>query len=345
MRPSVWIQSEYIVEGDTWGEGSGRGRLELKPVKALREALAAGADPNDHHALHEACNRGSIGQVQALLKAGANPDQFNEAGLAPLHLAVQLRDGKKVDALVKAGANVDIRVPDTVEVQDPEQHWSAIPDEPGQTPAMMAARQGNRPLLDQLRAAGASMDGVLHAAVVGEKEAAWKEEVRLGPFHEREPMVKALLDEGLDPNAPCDAQFQTYRKPGPSYGSRNQGGERNTPLHLCMDDTMADAAYGLEPAKALLAAGADPNRGNARGDTPLHMTENDELASVLVEAGGNPQQMNHDGQTPEDTVYNPAVKALFRQYRLSKLAQDSRPTTDLATPDEYMARRNRGRAM
>lgn len=345
MRPSVWIQSDYVVDGDTWGEGSGRGRLELKPVKALREALAAGADPNDHHALHHAVNHGAIGQVQALLKAGANPDQFNEAGLAPLHLAVQRRDGQKVAALIKAGANVDIRVPDTVEVQDPEQHWSAIPDEPGQTPAMMAARQGNRPLLDQLRAAGASIDGVLHAAVVGEKEAAWKEEVRLGPFHEREPMVKALLDEGLDPNAQCDAQFQTYRKPGPSYGSRNQGGEGNTPLHLCMDDTMADAGYGLEPAKALLGAGADPNRGNARGDTPLHLTESDELASVLVEAGGNPQQKNHDGQTPEDTVYNPAVKALFRQYRLSKLAQDSRPTTDLATPDDYMARKSRGRMM
>ncbi len=250
-----------------------------------------------------------------------------------------------VEALIKAGANVNIRVPDKVEVQGPDHHWTAIPDEPGQTPAMMAARQGNRPLLDRLRAAGASMNGVLHAAVVGEKEAAWKEDVRLGPFHEREPMVKALLDEGLDPNAPCDAQFQAYRKPGPSYGWRNQGGEGYTPLHLCMDDTMADAAYGLEPAKALLAAGADPNRGNARGDTPLHMTENDELASVLVEAGGNPHQKNHDGQTPEDTVYNPAVKALFRQYRLSQLAQDSRPTTDLATPDEYLARKSRGRMM
>lgn len=340
----MWIQSDYVVDGDTWGEGSGRGRLELKPVKALREALAAGADPNDHYALHEAVKRGSIGQVQALMKAGATLDMLNEDGMAPLHLAVQRREGKMVGALIKAGANVDIRVPDTVEVQDPEQHWSAIPDEPGQTPAMMAARQGNRPLLDQLRAAGASMDGVLHAAVVGEKEAAWLG-AWLGPFYEREPMVKALLDEGLDPNAQCDAQFQTYRKSRPSYVSRNQGGEGNTPLHLCMDDTMADAAYGLEPAKVLLAAGADPNRGNARGDTPLHLTESDELASVLVEAGANIQQKNHDGQTPEDTVYNPAVKALFRQYRLGKLAQDSRPTTDLATPDDYMARKSRGRMM
>ena len=345
MRPSVWIQSDYVVDGDTWGEGSGRGRLELKPVKELREALTAGADPNDHYALHEAVKRGSIGQVQALMKAGATLDMLNEDGMAPLHLAVQRREGKMVGALIKAGANVDIQVPDQLKMMVDGDPYVGIPDEPGQTPAMMAARQGNRPLLDQLRAAGASMEGVLHAAVVGEKEAAWKEEVRLGPFHEREPMVKALLDEGLDPNAQCDAQFQTYRKPGPSYGSRNQGGEGNTPLHLCMDDTMADAAYGLVPAKALLAAGADPNRGNARGDTPLHMTENDELASVLVDAGADIQQKNHDGQTPEDTVYNPAVKALFRQYRLSQLAQDSRPTTDLATPDDYMERRSRGRAM
>ena len=344
MKPSVWIQSTYTVDADTYGDDSHRTRLELKPAKALREALAAGADPNDHFALHEAINRGSIGQVQALLKAGAHGDKFNDEGFAPLHLAVQGREDKKIDALIKAGANVDIQVPDALGILDSKNDWTALPEEPGQTPAMMAARQGNRPLLDKLRAAGASMDGVLHAAVVGEKEAAWKAEVRLGPFFDRESLIQPLLEEGLDPNATCSAQFQTYRKPGP-FASRNQGGQGNTPLHLCCDDNISKAAFGLEPARALLAAGADPNRGNARGDTPLHLVENEQLASVLIDAGADPNQKNHDGQTPQDTVYNPAVKALFRKHELGQVAQASRPQSDLASPEEALARRFRGRSM
>ena len=76
MKPSVWIQSTYTVDADTNGEDSYRTRRELKPAKSLREALAAGADPNDHNALHEAVDRGAIGQVQALLKAGAHFDKL-----------------------------------------------------------------------------------------------------------------------------------------------------------------------------------------------------------------------------------------------------------------------------
>jgi len=345
VKPSVWIQSSYTVDADTWGEDSYRTRLELMPAKALREALSDGADPNDHNALHVAVSQGSIGQVQALLKAGANPDQFNEEGFAPLHLAVQFREDKKVTALIKAGANVDIRVPDTLGVLDDDNDWVAIPDEPGHTPAMMAARQGNRPMLDKLRAAGANMDGVLHAAVVGEKEAAWKAEVRMGPFFERENLVEGLLSQGLDPNATSSAQFQTYRRPGP-FTSTNQGGPGSTPLHLCCDST-ADFAYGVEPAKALLAAGADPNRGNDRGDTPLHLVESDQLADVLLAAGADPHQKNHDGQTPEHTAYNPAVKARFHRHRLEQLAQDVRPQdSGLASSEEALAlRSNRGRRM
>lgn len=346
MKQSVWNQSSYTVDADTWGEDSYRTRLELKPAKALREALAAGADPNDHHALHWAVSSGSIGQVQALLKAGANTDQCNEEGFAPLHLAVQGSEDRKVDALIKAGANVDIRVPETLGILDDMHDWNATPDEPGQTPAMMAARQGDRPMLDKLRAAGASMEGVLHAGVVGEKEAAWKAMTHMGPFHPREPMVKPLLDEGLDPNAPCTAKFQTYRKPGP-FAPRRQGGQGFTPLHLCCDDTMAEAAFGLEPAKALLAAGADPNRGNDMGDTPLHLVKSDQLADVLLAAGADPNQKNHDGQTPIHTAYNPAVKARFHRHRLEQFAQDVRPQdSGLASVEEAQARRQaRSRAM
>lgn len=347
MKPSVWNHYSYTVT-DSLGEKRSCTSLELKPVKAMREALAAGADPQERQALLIAVSRGSIGHVQALLKAGANPDQFNEKGLAPLHLAVHGREDKKVDALIKAGANVDIRVPETLGVLDDGKNCRTIPDDSGHTPAMMAARQGNRPLLDRLRAAGASMAGVLHAAVVGEKEAALKAETKLGPFFDRENLVVSLLAEGMDPNATCGAQFSTHRRPGRIY-SYKRGGDSSTPLHLCCDST-ADVTFGVEPAKALLAAGADPNRGNDMGDTPLHLVESCELASVLIEAGADFKQKNHDGQTPEHTVDNPAVKAflraVLRKHELDQMAQIERPQdSGLAPHEEFMVRKNRGRMM
>lgn len=234
MNPSVWNVSTYYVDADTYGEDEAeRVRRELKPVKAMREALAQGADPNERDALFEAIDKGSIAHVQALLKAGADPDRLDDVGKSPLYRCVEDRDLAKVNALLKAGADVNAVIPSQVQQIRDDEPYTAIPDEPGQTPIMLAARLGHRPIFDRLKEAGASMDGVLHAAVIGEKEAAWKKDARWGPFFEREPMVEPLLAEGLDPNATCGAKFYMYETRGGS--GVFQGGSGYTPLHLCVD--------------------------------------------------------------------------------------------------------------
>ena len=107
MNPSVWNVSTYYVDGDTYSDDEGqRVRRELKPVKAMREALAQGADPNECGALFTAIEKGSIGHVQALVKGGADIDRVDEDGKAPLYRAVEYREHAKVDALLKAGADV-----------------------------------------------------------------------------------------------------------------------------------------------------------------------------------------------------------------------------------------------
>jgi hypothetical protein len=205
---------------------------------------------------------------------------------------------------------------------------------------MLAARLGNRPIFDRLKAAGASMDGVLHAAVVGEKEAAWRKDARWGGW-DREPMVAPLLAEGLDPNATCGAKFYMYETRGGS--GVFQGGEGMTPLHLCVDSKLAYGVYGLDCAEALLKAGANPNARDAAGETPLHLGEDSRLAELLMTHGADHTLKNHDGQTPQDTVYDPATKALFRSADLKALA--TKTQDDLASPDEALSRRSRGRFM
>lgn len=343
MNPSVWNVSTYYVDGDTYSNDEGeRVRSELKPVKAMREALAQGADPNEWDALFTAIDKGSIGHVQALLKAGADPDRVDEDGKSPLYRCVENRRLDKVNALLNAGANVNAAIPSQVEQIRDDEPYTAIPDEPGQTAIMLAARQGNRPFFDRLKQAGASMDGVLHAAVIGEKEAAWREDARQGGFS-RSPMVEPLLNEGMDPNATCDAQFRLYERYN-GMGGVWQGGAGYTPLHLCVDSPSADGAYGLDCASALLKAGANPNAQDVAGEAPLHLVENAQMAERLIEGGADYRLKNHDGQTPQDTVHNAATKALYRQRDLHAVAEQTRGE-DLASPEEALSRRGRGRFM
>ena len=344
MNPSVWNVSTYYVDGDTYSDDEGqRVRRELKPVKAMREALAQGADPNECDALFTAIEKGSIGHVQALVKGGAELNRVDEDGKAPLYRAVQYREHAKVDALLKGGADVNAEIPSQVEQFRDDEPYTAIPDEPGQTAIMLAARMGDRPLFDRLKDAGASMDGVLHAAVIGEKEAAWKKDARMGPFYPHEPMVAPLLAEGLDPNATCDAQFHLYERYN-GMGGVGQGGAGYTPLHLCVDSPSIYNAYGLDSARALLKAGANPNAQDVAGEAPLHLVENAQMAEVLIEGGADYRLKNHDGQTPQDTVHNAATKALYRQRDLHAVAEQTRGE-DLASPEEALSRRSRGRFM
>ncbi|MCV2216092.1 ankyrin repeat domain-containing protein [Thauera sp. Sel9] len=340
MTPSVWNVSTYYVDAYTFGKDDDgeRIRRELKPVKAMREALAQGADPNERDALFTAIDKGSIGHVQALLKAGADHERVDSDGKSPLYRSVENRELDKVNALLKAGADVNAAIPSQVQQIHDDVPYTEIPDEPGQTAIMLAARLGHRPIFDRLKEAGASMDGVLHAAVIGEKEAAWRQDARQGSFS-RSPMVEPLLAEGLDPNAACDAKFYLYERYGNS--GVGQGGEGYTPLHLCVDSKLAYGVYGLDCAAALLKAGANPNAQDGAGETPLHMGENAQLAELLMTHGADHTLKNHDGQTPQDLVYDPAVQTLFRQHDLAKVATKARKELDLADPEELAERRGR----
>jgi ankyrin repeat protein len=104
----------------------------------------------------------------------------------------------------------------------------------------------------------------------------------LAAFFGQEQVV-ALLARWCDPNIP------------------SANAMRVTPLHSAMATRKPEAAVGL--ARALLAQGADPNRQQEGGWTPLHaaaQSGDPELVSLLLAHGAQPDIANDAGETPAD---------------------------------------------
>ena len=222
---------------------SGLTPLHLADSGAAVDALIrAGANPNARDIdgdtpLHLAKTGGV---VDALVRAGANPNMANDSDWSPLHTA---KSGEVVDALVRAGAN-----PNMVNDSD----WSPL----------HWAKTGE--VVEALVRAGANPN-------MAESDWNWS------PLHMANSgeVVDALVRAGANPYA------------------RNIDGE--TPLHW---------AETGEVVEALVRAGANPNDRDHEGNTPLHIAvdaargKRDGTVEALVRAGANPYAANNSGRTP-----------------------------------------------
>ncbi len=82
-------------------------RLPLAAAVLL--AAAACHERVEHTALGAAVAAERLDEVRALLEhAGSDPDEIGASGWAPLHLAARNRDSRVLEALVEAGADLDL---------------------------------------------------------------------------------------------------------------------------------------------------------------------------------------------------------------------------------------------
>lgn len=84
------------------------GSETVKALIGLKASVNAKSD-DGFTALHFASERGTLANLQALLKADANPELTNQAGETPLMLAARAGSVDKVLALMTAGASVTPR--------------------------------------------------------------------------------------------------------------------------------------------------------------------------------------------------------------------------------------------
>ena len=232
-------------------------------IAAVQKNLQQHGDPNAQEpdgttALHWAVQRDRPDIVQALIAAGAKVNVKNRWGVTPLALAVTTGDPAITQALIKGGADPRARVPETG------------------TPLLTAARSGNPDTIKALLAAGVKVDEAEeasgqtalmwaasedHVAAVQSLLAAGADVRKLSRKNETAlffavrtgdiPLVDSLLAAGADVN-----------------GRTPPDDPKNSPVGDSMLVTaIANGHFGL--ADFLLNKGADPNAAGTRWP-PLH---------------------------------------------------------------------------
>jgi ankyrin repeat protein len=272
-------------------------------VAAVSEMIAAGENVNAPSsdgttALHWAAYNDDLMLVEQLLEAGANPDVRNDYGSSPMLEAALNGNAEIIARLLVAGADPD------------------SPDDDGQTALMIAARTAS---VDAARLL------VEHGADVNAVEQ-WRGQTALmwAAAQSQPDMVALLVEHGADPNArstvndwarQVSAEARRHYRPTGGltpllFAAREgclgcaqalvEGGadleladpDNITPLFLAIDNLHFDTA------KFLLAAGANPNRWDRWGRTPLYGA----VDMNTVPAGGFPDRPSIDETTSLEMV-------------------------------------------
>jgi ankyrin repeat protein len=209
--------------------------------------------------------------VQALLKAGAKADVANLYGATPLGEAVKVDDLELVRTLLDAGADVN------------------SPNVDGQTALMLAISVGSIPISKLLLERGADVNAVEHFR--NQNALMW---AAGGNQPEILDLLLARGAKNLDLRAKHDDwPRQMTSEPRAQFQSRQTGG-----LTALLYATRSGC---LRCVVSLVKAGADVNRPNPDGVTPLvNALDNRhfDIAMFLLDKGANPHTWDMSGRTP-----------------------------------------------
>ena len=258
----------------------------------MRTLLGQKADVNAARedgltALHAAVHADRLDIADALLRAGANVAAKDRYGLTPLYLASLNGNVALIQRLLDAGADADATDPG------------------GETALMTATRTGAVPAMRLLLERGALVDA---------REPEFQQTALMIAVREDHP---AAVDVLIKAGASVDAQ--TRKGPTPNFvppckgtgcGSEgvgiNRGGLPDRGRRAEVKGGMTPLLYAardgrLEPARLLVAAGADLELGDGNAIRPLLMASlNGQIAvaRLLVERGANVNADDFWGRTP-----------------------------------------------
>ena len=244
--------------------------------KLLIQKLAAKYYNNNQlKAAQELNTLGARKWITSYLSQGKRQKQ---EAIAPLFAALYGKDNKAVINLINAGLDANTR-----------------DKKLGKTPLMVAAQNGDLPLMDFLLSKGAAIDSsdkqgntpLIYAIRSGKIDA-----------------VKLLLDKGALIDAQNSAGFTplmwALHKKQPEIAKLllNKNADISLTDKQRATALMESAQHDLpEMAQLLIAKGADVNATTSEGDSALldAVEESPEVTQILLNAGANPLQINHFG--------------------------------------------------
>lgn len=235
--------------------------------------LDVGVPPNDasqkdrRTALHLAARNGDLPLITLLLDRGADVNSLGLNSETPLHSAT--RAGRRTVAaeLIRRGANLDSRA-------------SSAPGGGigGNTPLHLAAFDGMPAMVELLLRSGASISATNNNGMTPLVMAIHGNQT--GTF-------RLLLEAGSDPNLMAIT----------TSGSMLPGGSAMsvwTPL------LFASSRNQVDTVKSLLNHGVSARTSDLQGYTPLHLTQNREIAKALLSKGADVNSQAFYGHTPLD---------------------------------------------
>lgn len=262
---------------------------KLPPVQGLQALLKAGGDPNKPDAngntpLHFAAEHKAIESIKLLLAAGANINMQNKKGETPLFCAVEEGAGLEiVKVLLAAGADPNI----------------AATKRNNSTPLIEAVREAQPEVLDALLAAGAKVD----MAVANGRTA-----LIFAIRDEALPLIRKLLAAGANPNL-ADTSGST-----PIMYAASKGMEMLTALAGAKADPQtvgkngtnlfmiccSRKSYTPEQLKTVLGWGFTINATDEKGRTALMYAakaKNYAALAFLLNTGANVNAKDEEGNT------------------------------------------------
>ena len=252
----------------------------VRYLLSLPEMDVTQADNNGNTALHMAASWKHAEVVQVLIDAGADVDNRNSDMQTPLHLASSEGTLDVVKLLVRAGAGV------------------CVADEEGNTCLMFASREGHTEIVRYLLSLP-EMD-VTQADSGGDTAWEWAQ------MWDQVEILQVLIDAGADLDkrggtemtlllcASSDGQLDVVKLLVSSGAS------------VCITDDIGATCVMIasreghtEIVRYLLSLPeTDVTQADNNGDTALHKAASEEVVQVLIDAGADVDKRNTNGDTP-----------------------------------------------
>ena len=264
--------------------------------------------------LHLAARAGHKRLVELLLKAGVPPDQLDKDGETALHWAVRAGRQQVVQSLLASGARPSIRKQGSMSFQDTPSKLTLNQS----TPLGIAILKGNRPLVELLVGAGASLNE--EAATDLDRAGKQSYSPLLLALKNRDvAMSQRLLELGADPTLVIGERIplsEAIAWAPVELLDRLVGGRSKLPESLASQGpSLLRAAIDVfrpEGVDWLLAHGVSADEPNDEGETPLHgvfgsfrdkrspgnQSSALKILDALLKAHADPNLPDRQGQTP-----------------------------------------------